>query len=117
MLHIILEKAVGKMKSEGYYYIDFDKTLAHHETDWEVKRLGKPIPEMLNRVKGLIRRGENVKIFTARAINSVSKNQVKDWLVKYGLPRLEVTNVKGQDIIEIWDDRAKAVMPNKGKFK
>ena len=33
-----------------------------------------------------------------------------------GLPELEVTNVKGHHIKEIWDDRARQVVSNTGEF-
>jgi hypothetical protein len=43
------------------------------------------------------------------------KKEIQDWLEKHDLPRLEVTNIKGTDIIELWDDRARSVKPNSGE--
>ena len=116
MKYIIIEKA-EKPKCK-YYYVDFDKTLAHHETGWGIEKIGEPIPSMLARVKRLLAQGKGVKIFTARAqYGAKVKRDIQDWLEKHGLPRLEVTNVKKDDIAEIWDDKAKQVKPNTGKFK
>lgn len=115
MYHVILEKAVRE--KDGYYYVDFDRTLAHHDVG-QGYEIGKPIPEMLERVKKLIGSGKKVKIFTARASGGAKRvKEVQDWLKKNGLPKLEVTNIKGQDAIEFWDDKAKEVIPNHGNFK
>lgn len=37
------------------------------------------------------------------------------WLVKHGLPDLEVTNVKDFAMLELWDDRCVQVLPNTGE--
>jgi hypothetical protein len=40
---------------------------------------------------------------------------IKEWLVSCGLPDLEVTNVKDQRMIELWDDRCVQVTTNLGE--
>ena len=119
MYHVVIEKASkGKVKEkDGYYYVDFDRVLAHHEVG-QGYAIGKPIPEMVKRVKKLIELGGKVKIFTARVSGGAHRvKEVEDWLKDNGLPELEVTNIKGQDAIAFWDDKAKEVLPNKGKFR
>jgi hypothetical protein len=110
MRYIILQKA-----DKGCIYVDFDATLAYHTTDG-VEKIGEPIPKMMSRVKRRLKQGYRIKIFTARATNSRMKKDVQDWLEKHGLPRFEVTNIKGHDAMEFWDDRARQVKPNTGEF-
>ncbi|OGM10521.1 hypothetical protein A2Z67_02815 [Candidatus Woesebacteria bacterium RBG_13_36_22] len=114
MKYVVIEKAENP---EGSYYVDFDKTLAYHRTEWGADKTGKPIPKMMARVKRWLEQGKKVKIFTARATNTKMKKEIQDWLEDNGLPRLEVTNVKGTDVIEIYDDRARQVKPNTGEVK
>jgi hypothetical protein len=114
-------------------YVDFDATLAIYN-GWNGGELGEPIPRMVKEVQDALARGETVKIFTARvcvmegvsaesglrADPAFAENQrrlIEDWTEKYIGQRLEVTAIKGFDATEIWDDRARAVIPNKGMFK
>ena len=95
--------------------VDLDGTLAVH-TSWKGDHhIGEPIPEMMERVKKWIKAGKIVKIFTARATKESNKPIIKAWLKKHGLPELEVTNIKDQGMIELWDDRAVRVQKNTGK--
>lgn len=100
----------------GYYYIDLDKTLAFHKTEWGAKVIGKPLPKMVVKIKKLLRDGKKIKIFTARAGEKKAIKEIQDWLKANRLPRFEITNIKGTDVIEIWDDRARQVDPNTGEF-
>jgi hypothetical protein len=101
--------------------VDLDGTLAEESRDnFHPYRIGKPIPKMLQFTKELIAAGETVKIFTARV--SVTKEDhkqkiitaIQDWLEIWGLPRLEVTNIKSQGLKVLFDDRAYHVIPNTG---
>jgi hypothetical protein len=94
--------------------VDFDKTLATHETEWGIDRIGEPIPTMIHRVKKWLSEGKTVKIFTARASYPEQTPIIQDWLEKQGLPRLEVTNIKDGGMRELWDDRAVRVVRNTG---
>jgi hypothetical protein len=98
----------------GWIGVDLDGTLAHYD-GWNGGKIGQPIPKMLSRVSGWIAEGKLVKIFTARACNEDQIPLVKDWLESIGLPRLEVTNVKDFNMIELWDDRCIQVIPNTGE--
>ena len=95
--------------------VDLDGTLAKHDLWVSKHHIGKPIPQMLKRVKMWVERGIRVKIVTARASEPDGIPPVKSWLKKQGLPDLEVTNEKDFAMIELWDDRAIQVIPNTGR--
>lgn len=103
--------------------VDLDGTLAEYH-GWDgTYQVGKPIPQMLARVKEWLEQGIEVRIFTARADMSngreehVCKNMevISAWLEENGLPQLEITNEKGWEMIELWDDRAVCVEHNTGR--
>lgn len=94
--------------------VDLDGTLAEYK-GWGDGSIGKPIPKMMDRVKQWLAEGQLVKIFTARAYPDGSQiPMIHEWLVKNGLPKLEVTATKNYDMIELWDDRCIQVIPNTG---
>ncbi len=97
--------------------VDLDNTLAEY-TEWKgIEHIGKPLWTMVNRVNAELAKGTVVKILTARANDPASIPYIKKWLVEEaGLPELEVTNIKGHRIKEIWDDRARQVVSNTGEF-
>lgn len=96
--------------------MDLDGTLAE---SWpgEVhdNNIGKPVPEMLERVKAWVAGGQQVKIVTARADRYVSVQAVRAWCKKHVGIELEVTDRKDFDMIQLWDDRAVRVERNTGK--
>lgn len=112
----------------GWIGVDFDGTISEYH-GWDGDNLGKPIPEMVKRVKKWLSEGTNVKIFTARVgcsglASSVSldnqefadhqRRLITDWCIEHiGVP-LEVTATKDFAMIELWDDRAIQVEMNKG---
>jgi hypothetical protein len=71
---------------------------------------------MLERLQQLIRDGQRVKIFTARATVPQNIPYVKEWLQRQGLPDLEVTNVKDFACLYFFDDRAIEVIANTGRL-
>jgi hypothetical protein len=95
--------------------VDLDGTLAHDSGKKGMDEIGNPIKPMLNRLKNWIAEGKTVKIFTARASSPRQVVMIKKWLASYGLPDLEVTNVKDLRMIELWDDRCVQVMTNSGE--
>ena len=95
--------------------VDLDGTLARDLGKARWDEIGSPIEPMLLRVKRWIAEGQTVKIFTARASSPRQVAAIKQWLVAVGLPDLEVTNVKDQRMIELWDDRCVQVTPNLGE--
>jgi len=116
------------MKNKDHYYyepwigVDLDRTLAFYDGFIDELHIGRPILEMVEKVKAAIEAGYKVKIFTARVseipgrdISAIQK-AIEDWSEEHIGTRLEVTNIKDMGCIEIWDDIAKSVIPNEGKF-
>lgn len=104
----------------GWIGVDLDRTLAYYDTWRGLTHIGRPIPQMLERVQRWVQEGKTVKIFTARY--SLPDGPERDelvtaihkWLAEHNLPPLEVTNVKDFGCVEIWDDIAVQVIPNTG---
>ena len=111
----LLQKEIRSSQHRGWIGVDLDGTLAEYHGWKGSHHIGKPIPTMMERVKGWIKEGKKVKIFTARANNPSFVSLVKDWLEENGLPRLDVTNKKDPSMEEIWDDRAVHVEKNTGR--
>jgi len=95
--------------------VDLDGTLAHYDGWIGPEHIGDPIPKMMERVKGWISDGKQVKIFTARCSDPEQIQPVRNWLKKQGLPDLEITNIKDYGMIELWDDRCIQVVSNTGE--
>ena len=102
--------------SQEWIGVDLDGTLARSDRNLSLARVGEPVPKMLGLVKSMVNNGVKAKIFTARAGDSNQVQLVKAWLVKNGLPNLEVTNVKDYDMIRLYDDRAVQVIANTGEI-
>jgi hypothetical protein len=101
--------------------VDLDGTLAEYH-GWGDGKIGKPVPEMMKRVREWLANGNKVKIFTARVGPNQSATQlnnafseIKNWLEVNNLPRdLEITATKDYDMVELWDDRCVQVVQNTG---
>lgn len=96
--------------------VDLDGTLARYDGWKGVDHIGEPIKPIMDLLIGYLKLGRKFKIFTARAGDPNSIPHIKKWLKDNGLPDLEVTNVKDFGMTELWDDRAKQVVPNEGIF-
>lgn len=98
--------------------VDLDGTLAHYDHWRGSDHIGKPIPKMYKQVINWIAEGHEVRIFTARASTDEPQNipPIKAWLKEHNLPDLKITNIKGWDITEFYDDRAFHVRPNTGEI-
>lgn len=120
---------------QGWIGVDLDGTLARYAPgDYDPLVVGEPIPLMVERVKKLLARGQRVKIFTARvdggstalAMGNAAgvlyrdveriRKVIQDWCEEHLGVRLEVTNQKDYGMIELWDDRARRVELNTGRF-
>lgn len=108
------------MSESGWIGVDLDGTLAVYE-GWNNGEIGKPVPLMVDRVKNWISNGVTVKIMTARVGFTLDENyrdemirKIQDWTERHIGVRLEVTATKDFSMIELWDDRAVQVVPNKG---
>lgn len=98
--------------------VDLDGTLAVYHTGDGIRGIGPPIPEMVERVKGWVRSGRVVKIFTARAYqdpHGEQRRMIEKWCLNHIGYALEVTCTKDFEMVELWDDRAVQVVPNTGK--
>jgi hypothetical protein len=102
-------------ESRQWIGVDLDGTLAEAEAWKGFGHIGKPVPNMVKRVRIWLEMGYRVKIVTARAQNpDLAIPPILAWLKEHDLPELEVTNAKDMDMIELWDDRCVQVIPNKG---
>ena len=115
------------MSMSGWIGVDLDGTLAYYDGWSTIDTIGEPILPMVDKVKKLLAEGIEVKIFTARVcmhnqidistsqtINAISP--IKEWCKKHIGQELEVTNIKDFSMIELWDDRCKQVIFNKGLY-
>ena len=103
-------------EEKGWIGVDLDGTLAFHDANSPMIRIGAPVPLMFKRVKSMITQGYRVKIFTARANDSEQIRLIRKWLLKNDLPALEITNIKDYNMIKLFDDRAVQVETNTGKL-
>jgi hypothetical protein len=74
---------------------------------------------MRDRVRQWLADGHEVRIFTARVSSSHPetsgmRQEIEDWCQQHLGQKLEVTAEKKSDIDEIYDDRARQVIPNHG---
>jgi hypothetical protein len=125
------------MSNTGWIGVDLDGTLAVYTKWCGPAEIGDPIPRMLDRVRGWVRDGKNVRIFTARAFplgyipksyspdwspqtyeQAIAKQAVeaiRDWCLKHIGVHLPITCVKDYSMYELWDDRAVQVERNTGR--
>ena len=107
--------------------VDFDGTLAVSGTKVWNGPLGEPIPLMVDRVKGWIAEGIEVRIFTARVApynkdgskQSVAglseiRTRLSVWCLKNVGMWLDITCEKDHNVIEIWDDKVVGVIRDTG---
>lgn len=105
------------MGEVGWFGVDFDGTLAHYDSWQGWEKLGAPIPRMVERVRGWLAEGRSVKIFTARAqYGEPQIGYIKAWCKEHIGRELEVTNVKDQHMVVLYDDRAVGVVTNTGEL-
>jgi len=103
---------------KGWIAVDFDGTLALFAGNFTV--MGAPIPRMVQRVRQWLRDGYEVRIFTARiAHKDPVKRQavidaIQEWCVTHIGVKLEVTNVKDFNMVQMYDDKAVQVIKNTG---
>jgi hypothetical protein len=97
--------------------VDLDGTLAKYHDNIVGNMIGEVVEPMKSLILDWIEEDIEVKIFTARLTtgdkNTAIKN-IQNWLVKNGMPKLDVTNVKDYYMMELYDDRAVQVEFNTG---
>lgn len=104
--------------SYGWIGVDLDGTLAEY-AEWQgPEHIGAPIPLMVERVKQWLREGREVRIVTARVSDPeqemAARLPIEIWCNQHLGRILPVTCRKDYGMIELWDDRAVAVVPNTG---
>jgi hypothetical protein len=112
------------MKQEPWVGVDLDGTLAEYKGGVSPEHIGPPVPKMVELIKSILAEDIEVRIFTARVAGDrdgidprTTKKLIQDWLEKEcGLPRLEVTNIKEFNMVELYDDRAVQVEFNTGEL-
>lgn len=114
--------------SSGWIGVDLDGTLAHYDGWVDELHIGKPIPQMVERVKEWRRQDIPVKIFTAR-VTEVKRfdgspedisdiyRAIEKWCLEHIGEKLPITNVKDYGCLEIWDDRAVGIACNTGEIR
>lgn len=103
--------------SEGWVGVDFDGTLAYYEPgSFRKGVLGEPVLPMLERVKRWIRRGQTVKIVTARASDPAQVALIQDWCARWLGETLPVIRHKDSRMICLYDDRCRQVVHNTGEL-
>lgn len=108
----------GNPVEEPWHGVDLDSTIAYYTTFKGDNVIGKPIEgEALNRVKDWLKKGEKVKIFSARAETKSAIKAIEKWCLKVFGKKLEVTNVKDSYMIDLLDNAAHHVEPNTGEIK
>lgn len=114
----------------GWIAVDLDGTLVQYPHSFPA--IGPPIPKMVERVKGWLETGRDVRIFTARvavvhglrnasdqhADQDFADDQIRRIQVWCGLTFgciLPVTALKDFHCVELWDDRCVQMITNTGE--
>jgi hypothetical protein len=112
--------------------VDLDATLAEYH-GWNDGLIGAPVPAMVERVKGWLTEGIEVRIFTARvglcearsdesgawaspAFAERQRRLIEAWCLAVFGRALPVTAQKDFQMIALYDDRAIMVEPNTGRL-
>ncbi len=104
----------------GWIGVDLDGTLAFYDK-WEgPEHIGSPIKVMVDRVKGWLAEGKEVRIFTARvsdpAEELVARKAIATWSLNVFGQVLKVTCSKDYGMVMLYDDRCTQVIHNTGQI-
>jgi hypothetical protein len=111
-----------------WHAVDLDGTLAKEGDNsgmpmsWSPYAIGDPIDESVSRVKGYLKDGDQVSIFTARVDTDDPELKmqvtlaIQMWCQKNIGQILEVTCTKSAKFTDFEDDRASTVERNTGKL-
>jgi len=107
--------------SSGWIGVDLDGTLARYPNPKGFEEIGDIIEPMKQRILNWLAKDITVKIMTARVSGAPDESlyftrEIQVWLVKNGLPALEVTCKKDYAMLELYDDRAIQVEMNTGRL-
>ena len=102
--------------------VDLDGTLAESQDHYSPSEIGPPVPRMVERVRGWLAAGREVRIFTARAwppttrVRSAAVKAVEAWCEEHLGEVIPVTCLKDPQMEVLYDDRARQVEHNTGKL-
>lgn len=121
--------------------VDLDGTLAHYDGWPKDGSIGEPILPMVNRVKGWISEGKEIRIFTARVWPMGTRDQthaekenaeekhktdwreallqndrIQTWLEKHFGHTIPCVCVKDKQMVALYDDRCVQVERNTGRI-
>ncbi len=105
----------------GWIGVDLDGTLVKYDGQaFSSTHVGEPVPLMLERVKGWLADGIDVKIFTARVASTSANREdaraaIQAWCREHIGEELDVTAEKDYGMIQLWDDRCVQVEENTGR--
>lgn len=100
-------------KYEGFIGVDWDCTLFSYTQYKGPEDIGEPIKPMVDRVKGWVKEGKDVRIFSARGKDSYPA--MRRAMAKHLGVILPITNIKEPSMYAFYDDRAVAIEPNEGE--
>ena len=100
--------------------VDLDGTLAEEQDPFDPLTIGKPVPEMVEKVKKALEDGVEVRVFTARLADEKLRGQIREKIREYTREHigreLDSTSEKDPGLREIWDDKARRVRKDEGTF-
>jgi GNAT superfamily N-acetyltransferase len=100
--------------------VDLDGTLAKEMEEFDPLKIGEPIEGMVRKVKEAVEDGVEVRVFTARMADEEKREDIRkairEWTLEHVGTALESTHEKDPGMTEIWDDRARQVVKDEGKF-
>lgn len=105
---------------------DFDGTLAKHVRPFDPARAGPPTP-LLDLLKKYLAMGLAVRIVTARVAREddelgtirrieIGRETIRNWCLQYVGRELPITNEKDNDMLVLFDDRARQVISDTGQL-
>jgi hypothetical protein len=94
--------------------VDFDGTLAESVPNFPA--YGKPLMPMVELVRDLLKKGEDVRILTARADHPNHYGPVFEFCREHFGFALPVTDKKDFQMRVLYDDRARQVDPHTGEL-
>ncbi len=105
----------------GWIGVDLDGTLAHYDGWKGEAHIGPPIAAMADRVRGWLKEGHEVRIFTARvdvteAMREIVEAPIRTWCEQHLGQVLPITNVKTMSMWKLYDDRCIQVEANTGRL-
>ena len=105
---------------KGWLGVDLDGTIAHYDGWKGIQHIGEPIEPLVSIVRNWIKRGEDVRIFTARVSqddpqdNAIARCHIEQWCLLHLGKVLPITNVKDFGMTFCFDDRAIRILKNIG---